>query len=81
MITGAADLLESERGVACIALMLLVTVLVFFNKLTGEQWVACAQLVIGILVTSKTITSVAETVKGVTQPSSEPSDSNLKVSS
>jgi hypothetical protein len=63
MMTGATDLLESERGVVCILLLLAVTILVVLGKLTGEQWLSYTQFVVGILVASKTITGMVETVK------------------
>lgn len=62
-MTGVTDLLESERGVVCILLLVAVTILVVLDKLTGEQWLTYTQVVVGLLVASKTITGVVETVK------------------
>lgn len=72
-MTGATDLLESERGVVCILLLIAVTILVVLGKLTGEQWLTYTQVVVGLLVASKTITGVVETVKNGKPPSPVPS--------
>ncbi len=74
MIGGATDLLESERGVVCILLLGAVTILVIVGKLTGDQWLTYTQLVVGILVASKTVTGVVETItnKPAAKPDSTP---------
>lgn len=58
---GAKDLLESERGVFCLTMLVSVTILVILGKLTGPDWLGFAKLLVMALVTSKTLTGAVET--------------------
>jgi hypothetical protein len=58
---GLADLAESERGVWSITVLVLTTVLVVLNKLTGEQWLDFVKYLSAALLASKTITTAVET--------------------
>lgn len=63
MKQGVVDLLNSERGVLCIALVLASTVLVLLKLLTPAQWVTYTQWICVTLVASKTVTGAIETLR------------------
>ena len=64
---GIRDLFASERGVFCILLLVAVTLLAFFSKVTADQWIEFAKWLVTVLVASKTITGVASIVKPAAQ--------------
>lgn len=59
---GVFDLLDSERGVFCVLLVLCCTVFVVVGKMTVDQWITYTQSIGAVLVASKTVTGVAETL-------------------
>lgn len=58
---GMKDLLASERGVFCIAVLLIASVLVFLGKLDGASWLDFAKYLTTALVASKTVTTAVDT--------------------
>lgn len=54
---GMRDLMASERGVFCLAVLAFATALVILNKIAGDTWVSLTMAIAGMLVTSKTITN------------------------
>ena len=70
---GAKDLVDSERGVIAIGLILASTILVFTGKMSVQDWMTYTQ-VIGIgIIGSKTATGMLETWKGQSTTSSSSS--------
>lgn len=67
---GAKDLLDSERGIFCIAAVLSVTALAVLGIVTGSQWLTFVQFVLVTLVSSKTLTGAVETITSKTAPPS-----------
>ncbi len=67
-MTGAVDLMESERGVVCILVLIAVTVLAVLKVITGEQWLTYTQVIVMGLVASKTVTGAIETVTAKKTP-------------
>jgi hypothetical protein len=59
---GARDLIASERGVFCIALLVAASVLAVAKVITGADWLTFAKWLAITLVTSKTATGVIETL-------------------
>lgn len=62
MKQGAIDLLNSERGVLCVLLVIAVTVLVIVGKVSADDWLNYTKWIAITLVASKTVTSALETV-------------------
>ena len=69
MANGITDLIESERGILTILLVVAVTLLAIAKIVTGEQWLAYTQAVAIALVASKTVTGAIETWKSSKAPS------------
>ena len=72
---GAVDLLESERGIFCILLVLAVTLLAVLRVITGADWIDFAKWIAVTLVASKTVTTALDQVKkspAAPAPSQEP---------
>lgn len=65
---GARDLLASERGCFCLALLVAATVLASLKIITGSDWLTFAKYLVLALVASKTTTNAIETLTG--KPSS-----------
>jgi len=61
-IGGITDLLESERGIICILLIIASTVLVIVGKLTAEDWLTYTKWIAVTLIASKTVTGTVETI-------------------
>lgn len=61
---GLLDLLESERGTWCLALLLIATVFVVVGRLTGPEWGAFVGSITAYLVAAKTVTGYVEAKKG-----------------
>lgn len=59
-MSGARDLLASERGTWCLALLAIATVFVVVSKLTGPEWAAFVASITVYLVAAKTVTGVTE---------------------
>lgn len=59
-MTGARDLVTSERGAWCIGVVLIALALVILGNLTGPEWVAFAGSVTAYLVASKTASGYIE---------------------
>lgn len=57
---GARDLVASERGWFCLAVLVLATVLVLVKAITGDNWVALTMSIVGFLVAGKTASGIAE---------------------
>lgn len=55
---GLKDLLESERGWFCLAVLLAATVLAAMKVITGADWVTLAKYLVVTLVASKTLSAV-----------------------
>jgi hypothetical protein len=64
---GARDLLSSERGTFCLALLITVTLLVIIGKITGIDWLTYTKWIALTLVASKTVTGAVETITGAAQ--------------
>jgi hypothetical protein len=60
---GAIDLLESERGIFCILLIIAVTLLAALRIITGADWIDFAKWIAITLVASKTVTTALDQVK------------------
>ncbi len=60
---GAKDLLASERGVFCIFVTLIASVLVMLGKIDGAQWLDFMKYLSTALVASKALTNVVATYK------------------
>lgn len=58
------DLLNSEHGALCVALVIASTILVVVGKITGADWLAYTKWIAVTLVASKTVTGALETVTG-----------------
>lgn len=58
---GGKDLVASERGWFCLALLLAATVLAVMKILTGAEWVTLAKWLGMTLVVGKSATSAIET--------------------
>lgn len=58
---GAKDLVASERGWFCLALLLAATVLAVMKILTGADWISLAKWLGMTLVAGKSVTSAIET--------------------
>lgn len=56
---GLKDLLESERGWFCLAVLLAATVLAAMKVITGADWVTLAKYLVVTLVASKTLSAVS----------------------
>lgn len=52
-----SDLWNSERGLLTVLILVAATVLVVFGRMTIDQWMAFVQVVIGIYVAGKTVSS------------------------
>lgn len=63
MLQGAQDLLESERGIFAIMMLISVTVLTFVGKISGEQWLDFNKWLAIALIGSKTVTTAIDTLK------------------
>lgn len=63
-----SDLWNSERGLLTVLILVAATVLVVFGRMTIEQWIAFVQVVMGIYVVGKTVTSTAIALKNRTPP-------------
>lgn len=63
MKQGVVDLLNSERGVLCLTLVLAATALVILKLLTPAQWLTYTQWICVTLVASKTVTGAIETMR------------------
>lgn len=59
---GIFDLLDSERGVFCVLLVFCCTIFVVVGKMSVDQWISYTQATGAVLVASKTVTGVAETM-------------------
>lgn len=57
---GAVDLLNSERGVFGILMLIAVTLLAIVKVITGADWLTFAQLLLVTLVGSKTLTGALD---------------------
>jgi hypothetical protein len=75
MRAGTIDLLNSERGVLCLALIFAVTVLVILGKITGADWLTYTKWIAITLVASKTVTGAIETMTSAPQPQPPPTAS------
>jgi hypothetical protein len=60
---GTIDLLNSERGVLCLLLVVASTIFVLVGKLAVADWISYTQTITIALVASKTVTGVVETMK------------------
>jgi len=63
---GAHDLLESERGWFCLAVLACATLLVALKAITGADWISVAKYLVVTLVTSKTISALTGSVTRAT---------------
>jgi hypothetical protein len=59
---GAKDLIESERGIYCVFVLLTATVLVVVGSITGQSWMDLAKWIGLTLVGSKTVTTAIDQV-------------------
>lgn len=66
-----SDLWNSERGLLTILILVAATVLVIFGRMTIEQWLAFVQVIMGIYVAGKTVSSAMIAWKGP-QPAPPP---------
>lgn len=64
------DLLQSERGLVAISLMVLTTVLYGIGHLDAEQWLAHTKWIFVTYTASKTVTSTIEATKAPAKQSS-----------
>jgi hypothetical protein len=53
---GAKDLLDSERGIFCLSVLVCVTILAAMKIITGADWTSLVKWLVLGLVASKTIT-------------------------
>ena len=61
---GIADLVESERGIFCLLVLVAATVLSIMRIITGADWLDFAKYLTVTLVGSKTITTAVDSLKG-----------------
>lgn len=57
---GAKDLIESERGIFCILVLIAATILAIVKVITGEVWGALVKWIALSLVMSKTATGALD---------------------
>ena len=57
---GAKDLLDSERGIFCVLLLIAATVLVIVGSISGQSWLDFMKWVAVTLVISKTATTAVQ---------------------
>lgn len=57
---GVKDLLESERGVFCLLILIAATLLAILKVITGTEWLTFGQLLLVTLVGSKTLTGALD---------------------
>lgn len=60
-MSGARDLLASERGVFCCLALVCVTVLASLGVIGGDDTLSFVRYMLGLLVASKTVTTAVET--------------------
>lgn len=65
---GARDVSRSERGMFCMILIALATILVFFGKLDGAQWVSFCSSTMTALIASKTYSKYIQSKTGTPPP-------------
>lgn len=66
---GFSDLVESERGVFCIMILIAVTLLAIVKVISGADWVNFTKWLTVTLVGSKTLTTAVDLWKnGQAQP-------------
>lgn len=70
---GVRDLMASERGWFCLALLVAATALAVLKIITGADWLTFAKYLAVTLVASKTATGVIETWTGKTTATPPPS--------
>ncbi len=58
---GVKDLLESERGWFCLAVLACATLLVALKAITGADWISIVKYLVVTLVASKTLTTLTGT--------------------
>lgn len=84
-LTGLKDLFASERGVFAIAMTLCSTVLVYTGHMTTEVWTSFNELLCGLLIGGKTLTTTASILKsaptaaatdGTAAPAAKPAGTN-----
>lgn len=68
-MTGAIDLFNSERGVWCIAVLVMVTALLALGAITSDTWVDVVKLMTYVLVGSKTVTTAVDSFVSKKPPS------------
>lgn len=78
-MNGLKDLLQSERGIFSILLVLAATVLVVLGHFTAEQWETYTKWIAGFLIAGKTITTAVEAFSNRTPAPAAPSTSNTVV--
>jgi hypothetical protein len=61
-IAGITDLLQSERGIISIFLIVASTVLVIVGALPIEEWITYTKWIAVTLIASKTVTGAIETI-------------------
>jgi hypothetical protein len=66
-VQGAKDLLESERGWFCLAVLAAATLLVALKAITGADWISVAKYLVVTLVASKTVSSALDTRNAAVQ--------------
>lgn len=72
-MSGFKDLLDSERGVFCMLVLIAATALCFAKIITGDSWMSFAKYLVVTLVASKTLTGGIDQFLGNTpQPTPTP---------
>lgn len=66
-MTGGRDLAASERGMWCIAVLVIATALVLLRFISGAEWVAFVQVITLSLLAVKTVSGYAES-RNAAQP-------------
>lgn len=65
---GMQQLIACERGIFCLLLLVVGTLLVFLGRLSGSDWMQYTEWLAVTFVASKTITGAVETLKRPTIP-------------
>lgn len=72
---GLWDLLDSERGIAFILLLITATVLAALHVITPQDWITFAKWLAVTIIGSKTVTSAIESYRRSPIPSPTPASS------
>lgn len=71
-VAGLTDLLQSERGIISILLIVASTILVVIGVLPIEEWLTYTKWIAVTLIASKTVTGVMETYVNQKGPKTDP---------